>query len=57
MYETIDSTQKQCYYVPTTEQRQQDAVKQHPATDRRRVRRQENEQAFGKTVDRTNVLV
>ena len=31
MYETIDSTQKQWYYVPTTtEQRQQDAVKQHP---------------------------
>ena len=35
MYKTIDSTQKQWYYVPTTtEQRQQDAVKQHPATDR-----------------------
>lgn len=46
-----------CYYVPTTEQRQQDAVKQHPATDRRRVRRQENEQVFDKTVDRTNVLI
>ena len=45
-------------YIPTTtEQRQQDAVKQHPATDRRRVRRQENEQVFDKIVDRTNVLI
>ena len=53
----IDMYILQCYYVPTTEQRQQDAVKQHPTTDRRRVRRQEAEQEFDKIVDRTSVLI